>query len=149
MFYWVDSGSEINTDAPKDNHGVEFVAVAFSKNTYMDDGSIYEGYNKTDSYDGYLIPIKRAEEPFDIANVASLGIPGLFRHYIFSCKIGFGSYRTKMSLGQAAKTPTHIYERFGLKHVIEVSHTDSESGQKLFLNDIFKELAGVRVEEPA
>ena len=129
--------------------------VAFSRNTYRqaDNPYVTSKGNKigemSKSFSGALATIKKAEEPFSIERVASLGIPGLFRHYIFCLKHAFGSTHPTFGLGNSTQTPSDIYKIFELNHVIEYKHTNSTSEQKLFLNKLFKELAGVPVNEPA
>jgi len=137
---------------------LEFTMIAFSCNVCRDDENPYRDENGNtigkytrQSVSGYLAPIKKAEEPFELTRIASLGIPGLFRHYIFCLKTATGSTKPSRGLGSSYTTSPDILNRFGLKHVIELKHSDSQSNQKLFLNDIFSELAGVNVEdmEPA
>ena len=124
---------------------LEFVLVAFSTESYQNEVE-YESGTVKGNVSGFLATIKKAEEPFDISRVACLGIPGLFRHYLFCAKTAFGSNTVRYGLGTAKKVNPDIYERFGLKHIIEVTHTD-EGHQKLFLKNIFSTLAGQDVPE--
>lgn len=129
---------------------LEFVLVAFSTSSYESDNDYMKDGKKIGTVrrniSGFLATIKKAEEPFDISRVACLGIPGLFRHYLFCAKTAFGSNTVSYGLGTASKIKPDIYERFGLKHIIEVTHTD-QGEQKLFLKNIFSTLAGQEVPE--
>lgn len=99
------------------------------------------------SYSGSLFYVKKAEESFDINKVASLSAPGLFRHYLFFNKILLGPYRAEGGLGMAIKPSKDFYKKFGFDHVLTLKWTSSDSQQRVFLSNIFKELAGELVPE--
>ena len=127
---------------------LEFVMVAISGSVYRSDDNPYEqGKFNHNSASGYMTTIKKADEPFELTRIACLGIAGLFRHYIFSLKTATGPTQPKPGLGRSLVISKEFYERFGLKHVIELKHANDQSQQKVFLNDIFSELAGVQIEE--
>ena len=109
--------------AYKAGAAVEFIMVAFSRNTYRqaDNPYVTSKGNKigemSKSFSGALATIKKAEEPFSIERVASLGIPGLFRHYIFCLKHAFGSTHPTFGLGNSTQTPSDIYKICYLKNL--------------------------------
>lgn len=108
--------------------------------------------NLVRGFSGPICTIKKAEEPFDLSRIACLGIPGLFRHYMFVARTAYFSSQVCSSMGQSHPLSKELYERIGLKHVIGfklVTGPDSEVviGQKVFLRGIFEEIAGVKVPQ--
>ena len=120
-------------------------------NPYVDPDGNKIG-NLSRGFSGPLCTIKKAEEPFDLARIACLGIPGLFRHYMFAARTAYFSSQVDDGMGQSHPVSKELYERLGLKHVIGFklvtgSDPDVVTGQKVFLRGIFEEIAGVGVPQ--
>jgi len=118
-------------------------------NPYVDpDGSTIG--NLSNGFSGPIMAIKKAEEPFDISRIACLGLPGLFRHYMFVSRTAYFSSQVDSGMGQSHPLSKELYERIGLKHVIGfklVTGDDEQYDQKVFLRGIFDEIAGIKVPQ--
>lgn len=133
---------------------LEFILCGLSVDVQEEENNPYlnpEGDaigNLQDGFSGTICPIKKAEEPFDLARVACLGIPGLFRHYMFVARAAYLSSSVTDGMGMSKPVPAEMYERIGLKHVIGyklVTGKNDTIQQKVFLRGIFEEIAGVQV----
>lgn len=116
-------------------------------NPYLDPEGDAIG-NLGDGFSGSIFTIKKAEEPFDLARIACLGIPGLFRHYMFVARTAYLSSSVTPGMGVSKPVPSEMYERIGLKHVIGyrlVTGKDDTIQQRVFLRGIFEEIAGIQV----
>jgi hypothetical protein len=98
-------------------------------------------HNISDKIDegGYVIPVKRADQPLDLNAIYSMGILGLFRSVGFKALRQFIEGRTNDGLGSNFPTTQAIKDRLELNHLIEKKWTD-DSTQKQLLDNLFKEL---------
>ena len=84
---------------------------------------------------GVLFPIKKADEPLNVTKLASLGCPGLLRHYTFKA---IANYIEDNKDHQGAATKLSEYDRkhLGIDYMIEKQWIDGN--ESTFLEDIFK-----------
>lgn len=89
----------------------------------------------SDIREGILFPIKKADEPLNVTKLASLGCPGLLRHYTFKA-IANCIEDNSDDQGKADKLSDYDRKQLGINYMIEKQWIDGK--EKSFLSDLFK-----------
>ena len=89
-----------------------------------------------DNYrEGVIFTIKKADEPLNVTKLASLGCPGLLRHYAFKA-IANCIENNKDDQGNAIKLSKYDRKHLGINYMIEKQWLDGK--EETFLEDLFK-----------